>query len=215
MSCCDLFMKSPWLFAALILFLSVSAHAAERLNILLILSDDHSYPHVGCYGIPDLQTPNLDKFAAQGMRFDRAYVTSPQCVPSRASFMTGRAPVDIGMTRFSAPLPREIKTFPETLRAAGWFTGVAGRTYHLDGARTSPEAREVLDRYKLATFPDRLDYVKQNGANAGGLAQFREFLDLAKEKPFFLQLCSSDPHRPLNTQGPGKHDPAKVKLPAH
>jgi N-sulfoglucosamine sulfohydrolase len=206
-------MKS--LLVAFVVLFSISAQAAERLNILLILSDDHSFPHVGCYGNPDIQTPNLDKFAAQGMRFDRAYVTTPQCVPSRASFMTGRSPIQIGMTRFSAPLPRDIKTFPEALRAAGWFTGVAGRTYHLDGARTSAEAREVFDRHKLATFPDRLDYVKQAGDSAGGLVQFREFLDLAKEKPFFLQLCSSDPHRPLTTQGPVKHDPAKLKLPAH
>src|SRR6478672_6183079 len=140
--------------------------AASRPNILHSMSDDHSYPHVGCYGNPDIRTPNLDKFAAEGMRFDRAYVTCPQCVPSRASFLTARSPVEIGMTRFSVPLPRQINTFPEELRSAGWFTGVAGRTYHLDGARTSPESRDVFDRYKLATFRDRLDYVKQAGENA-------------------------------------------------
>jgi len=215
--CCDLCMNPPRLLAVILLLLAsiVSAPAAERLNILLILSDDHSYPHVGCYGNPDIQTPNLDKFAAQGMRFDRAYVTSPQCVPSRASLMTGRSPVEIGMSRFSAPLPRDVKTFAEALRTAGWFTGVAGRTYHLDGARTSKEARDVFEQYKLSTFRDRLDYVNQAGDNAAGIVQFREFLDLAREKPFFLQLCSNDPHRPLNTHGSQKHDPAKLKLPAH
>ena len=195
-----------------------SLHAAEpQLNVLLILSDDHSYPHVGCYGNKDILTPNLDKFAAQGMRFDRAYVTSPQCVPSRASIFTGRSPVAIAMSRFSAPLPRDIKTYPEALRAAGWFAGVAGRTYHMDGAvtRSAPETQVVFEKYKLATFPDRLDYVKIGSGSEAGLAQFREFLDLKPaEKPFFLQLCSNDPHRPLNTQGPVKHDPAKIKIPA-
>ena len=67
---------------------------AERPNILLVLSDDHSYPHVGCYNNPDIKTPNLDEFAGQGVRFERAYVASPQCVPSRAAMMTGRSPED-------------------------------------------------------------------------------------------------------------------------
>ena len=211
--------RSSILIAGL-LFCGPPLHAADaplrKLNILLILSDDHSVPHVGCYGNPDIKTPNLDKFAAQGLRCDRAYVTCPQCVPSRASIFTGRSPVAIAMSRFSAPLPRDIKTYPEALRAAGWFTGVAGRTYHMDGAATSPESRAVFEKYKLATFPDRLDYVKTAGENAASLTQFRDFLDLKpQDKPFFLQLCSNDPHRPLNTCGPEQHDPAKIKLPAH
>jgi N-sulfoglucosamine sulfohydrolase len=206
----------PHAFPALLCALGGLALAAERPNILLVLSDDHSVPHVGCYGNPDIKTPNLDKFAAQGMRFDRAYVTCPQCVPSRASIFTGRSPVAIAMTRFSAPLPREIKTYPEALRAAGWFAGVAGRTYHMDGAATSPESREVFEKFRLATFPDRLDFVKTGTPNDVSFVQFREFLEAKPAgKPFFLQLCSNDPHRPLNTFGPVKHDPTKIKLPAH
>lgn len=193
-----------------------AAAPAGKLNVLLILSDDHSAPHVGAYGNPDIKTPNLDAFAAQGMRFDRAYVTCPQCVPSRASIMTGRSPVAIGMTRFSAPLPREIKTYAEAMRAAGWYTGVAGRTYHMEGAATSPESRAVFEKYKLTTFRDRLDYVATAGENSLSFGQFKEFLDRKPaDKPFVLQLCSNDPHRPLTTQGPVKHDPAKLKLPAH
>lgn len=205
------------LLTAVLVFSSLVLPAAEpKLNVLLILSDDHSFPHVGCYGDADIKTPNLDKFAAQGMRFDRAYVTCPQCVPSRASIFTGRSPVAIGMSRFSAPLPRDVKTYSEALRAAGWFTGVAGRTYHMDGAGTSAESRAVFEKYKLATFPDRLDFVKSTPDHEMSLVQFREFLDLKPaEKPFFLQLCSHDPHRPLTTSGPEKHDPAKIKLPAH
>ncbi len=189
--------------------------AAGVTNILLILSDDQSYPHVGCYGNPDIKTPNLDRFAAQGIRMDRAYVCSPQCVPSRASIFTGRGPVDIDMSRFSAPLPRSIVTYPELLKQAGWFTGVAGRTYHMDGSQM-PETRELFEKERLATFPDRLDFVKTAGENSVSLPQFREFLDARpKDRPFMLQLCSNDPHRPLNTRGPAKHDPATLKLPAH
>src|SRR5262245_25061224 len=209
------------LFALTTLFaLATSVAAADRPNVLVVLSDDHSVPHVGCYGNKDIRTPNLDAFAAQGMRFDRAYVACPQCVPSRAAIMTGRSPVAIQMTRFSAPLPAEVKVFPELLRARGYYAGVAGRTYHLDGpagARLPPESAKVFEKHGLRTFAKRLDYVKTTGKRPEMLAQYREFLDkVPKGKPFVLQLCFSDPHRPLDADAiPKPHDPRKLKLPAH
>ena len=122
------------------------------------------------------------------------------------------------MTRFSAPLPAEVKVFPEILKAHGYYAGVAGRTYHMDGARQSPESAKVLDTYRLQTFPRRLDYVKQGG-RAQMLPQLREFLDqVPAGKPFVLQLCSPDPHRPLDGDAiPQPHDPAKLlrPLPGH
>ncbi len=196
----------------------VRADAADRPNVLMVLSDDHSYPHVGCYGDRDIKTPNLDRFAAQGMRFDRAYVSCPQCVPSRASIMTGRSPVAIQMTRFSAPLPAEVKIYPELLRARGYFAGVAGRTYHLDGSSRRPEeSSRVFEKYDLATFPRRLDFVKQTAGGPRILEQFAEFLDqVPKERPWVLQLCFNDPHRPLDRNAlPEAHDPGKLTLPAH
>src|SRR5687768_15031644 len=175
-----------------VLLLPTAAPAGTRPNILLVLTDDHAAAHVGCYGNADITTPNLDRFAAQGMRFERAYVTCPQCVPSRASIMTGRSPVAIQMTRFSAPLPAEVKVFPELLRAEGYFAGVAGRGYHLDGSRLPPESQRVFDEHGLRTFPKRLDFVKTAGRGPAALAQFREFLDAApKGKSFVLQLCFS------------------------
>ncbi len=204
----------------LALMFCVQVAHAQRPNVLVVLSDDHSAAHVGAYGNPDIKTPNLDKFASQGMRFERAYVAAPQCVPSRAALMTGRSPVALQMTRFSAPLPIEHKTWLELLRAAGWFTGVAGRTYHLDGSALPHESQVVFDKHKLKTFEQRLDFVRVGGGgrpiHVGAVAQFREFLDQAKGKPFALQLCFSDPHRPLDANAiPGLHDPMKIKLPAH
>lgn len=202
----------------LILLLTPSlARAADAPNVLLVLSDDHSWAHVGCYGNKDIKTPNLDRFAKEGMRFDRAYVACPQCVPSRAAIMSGRAPVAIQMTRFSAPLPAEVKVFPELLKASGYYAGVAGRSYHLDGSRTPPETEKVFQEHGLRTFPKRLDYVKTSGNRAEIIKQYREFLDQApKEKPFVLQLCFSDPHRPLDRDAiPEPHDPKKLTLPAH
>jgi len=131
-----------------------------RPNVLLVLSDDHSAAHVGAYGNPDIKTPNLDAFAKEAMRFTRMYVAAPQCVPSRAALMTGRSPVALQMTRFSVPLPVEAKTWLELLRAQGWFTGVAGRTYHLDGSALPPESQVVFDKHQLKTFARRLHYTQ-------------------------------------------------------
>jgi N-sulfoglucosamine sulfohydrolase len=203
-------------FLVLILPAALSAQPA-RPNVLLVLSDDHSAAHVGAYGNPDIKTPNLDAFAKEGMRLDRMYVAAPQCVPSRAALMTGRSPVALQMTRFSAPLPIEAKTWLELLRAGSWFTGVAGRTYHLDGSALPPESQAVFDGHQLQTFERRLDFVRVGGWPAQGLAQYREFLDLVpKGKPFALQLSFSDPHRPLDANAiPEPHDPQKITLPAH
>ena len=63
--------------------------AAERPNILLILADDLGFHDLGCYGVQDYETPNLDRLAASGIRFTDGYVTAPQCGPSRAGLMTG------------------------------------------------------------------------------------------------------------------------------
>src|SRR4051812_36754553 len=63
------------------LLLAVCAAAADKPNILLVLSDDQSWAHQGCYGNPDIQTPNIDAFAKDAVRFDRYYVGTPQCVP--------------------------------------------------------------------------------------------------------------------------------------
>ena len=93
------------------------AQTAARPNVLLVLSDDHSAAHVGAYGNTDVKTPNLDAFAKEGMLFKRAYVAAPQCVPSRAALMTGRSPIAVQMTRFSAPLGEEYRTWLELLRA--------------------------------------------------------------------------------------------------
>ena len=88
-------------------FLGLSLDAKDRPNILLILSDDHSVPHVGAYG--DINcirfgiTPNLDAMAVEGMLFNRAYTAAPQCAPSRISIFAGRSPVGLGTSRFAQP----------------------------------------------------------------------------------------------------------------
>jgi arylsulfatase A-like enzyme len=195
------------------------AASPSKPNILFILSDDHSYPFLGCYGDGNVTTPTLDQFAAHGMKFHRFFTAAPQCVPSRASLLTGRSPVAARMTRFTATLPREEITFPEVLREqAGYFTGVCGRTYHLDGSgrsNTGQVLQDLIDKHGLRTFAPRLDYAKQ-GSDALALEQMKEFLDRKPaDKPFCLWLNFSDPHHPWNAPATDRPDPATLKLPAH
>jgi arylsulfatase A-like enzyme len=183
-----------------------------RPNIIFILSDDHSAPFLGTYGHPDLKTPNLDKFAKEGIQFNRAYTTAPQCVLSRASFMTGRSVIDIRMSRFSAPLPADIVTYPELLKKAGYYTGISGRSFHLDGSATPPETEEVFVKYGLRTFKNRVNYLK-TGSNDDALTQFKEFISQApKGKPFFIQVGYNDPHRVFNAKD-FEPDPSKITIP--
>lgn len=211
----------------LLLLLAGAMHAAERRpNILFLLSDDHSHPYLGCCGNPDVRTPNLDRLASEGMRFDRMFVSCPQCVPSRAALMTGRSPVAVRMVRFTSPLPAEVPALPDLLRdQGGYFTGIAGRSYHLDGPATrsgrggAPVMGEIMDRHGLRTFAARADYVEKGGGGGARdyAAKLGKFLDQApKDRPWFFWLGFSDPHHPWDTRGArGPLDPAKITLPPH
>ena len=194
-----------------------SLGAADKPNILLVLSDDHSYPYVSAYGDTNVKTPTLDRLAAEGMKLHRFFTACPQCVPSRAAYMTGRSPVAARMTRFSAPLPRDEVTLPEILRSqGGYFTGVCGRQYHLDGsARSNPTLQAIYDERKLKTFADRVDFLNTCPDNEVA-TQVAVFLDKKPAaKPFFLWANFSDPHHPWNAPAEFRPDPASLKVPAH
>jgi arylsulfatase A-like enzyme len=213
-------MKTPIVLVASVLVAAGSGllPAAERPNILLMLSDDHSYPYVSAYGDTNVKTPALDKLAAEGMKFHRFFTACPQCVPSRAAYMTGRSPVAARMTRFSSPLPRDEITFPEVLREkAGYYTGICGRSFHLDGAaaRADESIRELYDRHGLRTFAQRVDFL--NTCPDGEVAaQVAAFLDKRPAgKPFFMWANFSDPHHIWNAPAEFRPDPQSLKLPAH
>ncbi len=205
------------LVALLVLILASRATAAEKPNVLFLLSDDHSYPFVSCYGDANVKTPTLDRLASEGMKFHRCFTAAPQCVPSRAAYMTGKSPVAARMTRFSAPLPRDEITFPELLRSqAGYYTGVCGRSFHLDGSnKTGRSSIEVFNRNNLKTFIDRVDYLR-TGPDQGVAGQVAEFLDARPDgKPFFMWANFSDPHHVWNAPAKFRPDPAALKLPPH
>lgn len=190
---------------------------AAKPNILFLLSDDHSYPFLSIYGDTNVRTPTLDQLAAEGMKFHRFFTGAPQCVPSRATLMTGRSPVAARMTRFSAPLPRDEITLPELLREkAGYFTGICGRSYHLDGsAEFGPGLEKVIDEHQLRTFADRVDSLNKCGDKQVS-EQVAAFLDnKPADKPFFMWANFSDPHHVWDAPAEFRPDPASLKVPAH
>ncbi|MEJ1238698.1 sulfatase [Chryseolinea sp. T2] len=214
-------MKSISIFVALFVFsLSVvptsnaqTRKKTETVNILLLVSDDHSAPFLSCYGYQDIKTPNIDRLASEGLLFKNAFTTAPQCVLSRAALMTGRSTLDIRMTRFSAPLPADAVSFPELLRKAGYYTGICGRNFHLNGNRGVKESADVYDEYGLETFAKRVDFLKVNAVRDSIFGQYSTFLDrVPKGKSFFLQVGYSDPHRIFDAKE-FEPDPTKITLP--
>jgi len=190
--------------------------APNRPNILFLLTDDHSQPFLSCYGDRNVSTPRIDALAAAGMKFRRFFTTAPQCVPSRASLLTGRSPVAARITRFSSPLPREEVTYPELLRQqAGYHVGVCGRSYHLDGSggANGSAYSEIIDKQGLKSFTERFDYVR-TGSDQAAVEQAKEFLDQRPaDKPFYLWVNFSDPHHPWNAPAELRPEPSKLAIP--
>lgn len=105
-------------------------------NVLFIMCDQLRTDYLSCYGAASPQTPNIDRLASRGVRFDRAYAAAPVCGPSRMSFYTGRYALSHGATWNFVPLPVGEQTLGDYLRPPGIRTAVVGKTHHepdLDG----------------------------------------------------------------------------------
>jgi arylsulfatase A len=131
---------------ALITASSLALHAASTPNIVLIYADDLGYGDLGCYGHPTIRTPNLDRMAAEGMRFTEFYSAAEVCTPSRAALMTGRYPIRSGMChdqfrvlrgRSTGQLPDSEITIAEVLKKQGYATGCIGK-WHLGVPQFNP-----------------------------------------------------------------------------
>lgn len=148
----------------------------QRPNFVIIIADDVAWNDLGAYGHPHIRTPQIDKMAAEGVRFDNAFLTISSCSPSRSSIMTGRYPHATGAGELHQPLPADQIMFPALLRDAGYHTASAGK-WHL-----GEEAKKAFDEIV-----------------GGGPSGCELWIDMLrkrpKEKPFFMWFASHDAHR--------------------
>lgn len=184
---------------ALLLLLMAAVGFAQdsRPNLLVLLSDDQRPDTLGCYK-PNrpLPTPNLDKLAADGIRFANGFVTTPICAVSRASILTGRNSSSTGMTRFRSVIAGEVfeNSYNMLLQKAGYYTGQLGKY----GVRAS---RETIARYDFFDGshdqgPAFRDYKGKKLHDSEWLTQrTSDFLDsVPNGKPFCLQVNYKAPH---------------------
>ena len=167
--------------------------AATPPNIILIISEDNG-PELGCYGDPYARTPNLDRLAADGVRFNRAFVAQAGCSQSRASILTGLYPHQhgqIGLATWGFRLYRDdTPNIPRSLKAAGYRTGIIGKLH------VNPESAFPFD---FAEMPQG-NFARRN---LGGYAKHAERFITAGDQPFFLSVNYPDAHDPWLRQVDG------------
>lgn len=182
-------------------------------NLLIVLSDQHSYDMLGSYGNEQIITPNLDRFAAEGMRFTHAFTNQPVCTPYRGMIMSGMHPLKNGAFINDSPLlPGKTKLLAEVLKEKGYQTAYIGKWHLLGGDRKRPIPEGKL-RYGFETLltnnchvdfrPSKAFFWNDAGEKEifdkwevyGQTDQALDYLDnLDPDKPFALVVSWHPPH---------------------
>lgn len=197
----------------LVAMLHSALFADDRPNIVFLLADDQATNTLGCYGNPDVQTPNIDGLAADGMVFDRHYDTTAICMASRANIFTGLFEYRTGTNFEHGDMLRKKwnKSYPVLLREAGYRTGFAGKfgmeiANKPEGKGTLPESD--FDKwgggpgqtsYATAKNKSMADYAKEYPHSTLSYGAFgRDFIaESAKgDQPFCLSISFKAPHQP-------------------
>ena len=156
-------------------------------NIVLIVSDDHGREALGCYGNPQVVTPNLDRLATEGTLFYNAFCSSASCSPSRATILTGLHGHSTGMYGLSHAVHHfsvfeKTKTLPQMLADAGYRTRRVGKAHY-----------QPLDKFPFDENPPEREFNRDDVAAAESCREF-----IQGKEPFFLYFCSFNPHRDGN-----------------
>lgn len=165
-----------------------SVNASNRPNFVLFIADDVSIDDIGCYGHPNIRTPNIDRLASDGLRFTNAYLVTSQCSPSRCSILSGRYPHNHGAPELHMPLPADQPMFTADLMKAGYWCVQAGKWHMGDEAMSSFD--EVI------------------ATRDGGPGNERQWVPALQKRPrsqpFFAWFASTDAHRPWQPDPDGK-----------
>lgn len=154
------------MLAVMCLLAASLARGAEPppVNVLWICADDLAAYACGTFGGQHAKTPNIDRLAARGRRFDRAFCNSPVCTASRQSFLTGRYPRTIGVTQLATPLPENETTLAELLKTAGYDTAAIGKMHFnstlahgFDRRLDVPDHQAWLKQHGTAPLPDGIE----------------------------------------------------------
>ncbi|HUP81368.1 MAG TPA: sulfatase, partial [Pirellula sp.] len=145
-------------FAAMIASISQAASP----NIVVFLSDDHTITDSSLYGSTEIQTPNMERIAAEGMTFDRAFVASPSCAPSRAALLTGLMPSRNGAEANHAKPKPEIKKLPAYLQQLGYEVVAFGKVGHYGQTKEYGfDLARHLGYHEDIAVPEALNWLKQ------------------------------------------------------
>lgn len=191
---------------------SGSSARTQRPNLVLILTDNQGAWTLGCYGNADIRTPNLDRLAAQGMRFTHAYANNAVCSPTRASLLTGLMPCQHGVHKYISrdvmlgpkaySTIEEFDTLPQILHEAGYVCGLSGK-WHL-GDHTRPQ--EGFSFWVTKTGGHTTGFVNQDIIEDGEIRKEPthqtvywtrracEFIEKNRARPFFLLLAYNGPY---------------------
>ena len=206
------------------------ARAAEKPNIIFLLTDDMGYGDVGCYGGNFVPTPNIDRLATEGTRFTQFYAASPVCSPSRTGFLTGMYPARWRITNYLQTrkgnrdseqadfLDPKAPSIGRAMKAAGYATGHFGK-WHMGGGRdvtnAPPFSAYGFDEH-ASTYespePDpnitatnwiwsAYDKVKRWDRSAYFVDRTLDFLKRHKNQPCYINLWPDDVHTPWVPEG--------------
>lgn len=185
-------------------------NAAQRPNVLLIVTDDQGYGDFGFTGNPQVQTPVLDRLAKESARFERFYVT-PFCAPTRGALLTGRYALRAGVhgvARGQETMRSEETTIAELLRDAGWHTGLFGKWHNGENYPFTPNGQgfEEALGFNLGHwnnyFDPRLRHNAEWVTEKGWISDILTdaalgFIDRNRGQPWFCYLAYNAPHSPF------------------
>ena len=179
------------------------ADAQPRPNIIFLMSDDQSYGTMQHHGEPWMQTPGMDRLAAEGAHFTRAFVTTSLCSPSRASFLSGRWARSHGVLDNQTELPSDLPTFASELSAAGYDTAYVGK-WHMGAQQERPGIDHSASYIEQGMYRDSVFEVNGERVETEGWVDdvatdyALEFLREARDAPFLLVVGFKSAHEPFH-----------------